>query len=364
MISIFCLRCSQISTSVEGLRCFYCDNDESRTVVNANFNPSVAEPGNVSPGYYVPAADATTQTIEEDFMLLEPTREASTQTTDNDFNLLEQTVGCYGHENCTKKDCTSDEKTSQDFDQVSTAKKNSLPAIPNRNKDDSHNQSYDICNSATVGTLLEAADEPHVASKQGTHLYEQSSTDKHENKPESDGMLIMQGTMEQTENVNNIGKLDFAGSILFQLEYPTLNYSQDNSIIVEDEQEKGNIPPVYSSLCRRNPSISKRFQENLVTTTTVAEQKAQTSYNIPKKCGKCRRWFIEDSTFYGHMENNCDPNPFKCDKCDAKFRLKYILKQHQKVHTGEKPFKCSQCDYSTTRVWNLNLHLKKKHTKK
>ncbi|GBO17850.1 hypothetical protein AVEN_91736-1 [Araneus ventricosus] len=178
MISIFCLRCSQISTSVEGLRCFHCDNDESRTAVTENIHPPVPEPGNVSPGYYVPAADASTQTIEEDFMLLEPTRGASTQTTDNDLNLLAQIVGCHGHENCIIKDCCSNGKTSQDFGQVATAKKNPLPANPNRNQDDSDNKSYDIDKSAMVGTLLEAADEPHLASQRRTYLNEQSSIDE------------------------------------------------------------------------------------------------------------------------------------------------------------------------------------------
>ncbi|GBN99993.1 hypothetical protein AVEN_196873-1 [Araneus ventricosus] len=357
MISIFCLRCSQISTSVEGLRCFYCDNDESRTAITANIHPPVPEPGNVSPGYYVPAADASTQTVEEDFMLLEPTREASTQTTDNDFNLLAQIVGCHGHENCIIKDCCSNGKTSQDFDQVDTAKKNPLPANPNRNKNDSHNQSFDMFNSGMVGTLLEAVDEPHLASKQLTYFYEQSSTEEYENKPEFDGMLRMQGTMEPTEYVNNVGKLDFAGSILFHFENPTLNYLSDSSVNVEG-QEKDNIPPVLSSLCQRNP------QENLVTANTVAEENARTSYGTSKKnCGKCRRYFFKESTFYAHMQNNCDPNPFKCDKCVAKFPFKYNLSQHQLVHTGEKPFKCSQCDYATAWVWNLNKHMKK-HTKK
>ncbi|GBO17852.1 hypothetical protein AVEN_91738-1 [Araneus ventricosus] len=149
MISIFCLRCSQISTSVEGLRCFYCDNDESRTVVNANFRTSVPEPGIVSSGYYVPAADASTQMAEEDFILFEPTREASTQTTDNDFNILAQIVGRHEHENCTKRDCSSQGKTFQDFNQDFTAKENRLPSNPNRNRGDFHDQSYDIFNSAT-----------------------------------------------------------------------------------------------------------------------------------------------------------------------------------------------------------------------
>ncbi|GBN30772.1 hypothetical protein AVEN_158641-1 [Araneus ventricosus] len=364
MISIFCLRCSQISTSVEGLRCFHCDNNESRTAITANFHPPVPEPGNVSPGYYVPAADASTQTAEEDFMLHEPTRGASTQTTDNDFNLLVQTVGCHGHEICTKKDCSSHGNTPQDFDQVSTAKKNPLPANPNRNKDDFHNQYYDIGNSATVGTLLEPADGRHVASQQRTtYLYEQSSVVEYENKPKSDGMLRMQGTMEQTEYVNKVGKLDFSGLILFQFENPRLKYLPDSYVNVEG-QEKGNNPPVVSSLCQRNPSTSELFQENLVKARTVAEQKARTSYDMSKKkCGKCRRWFRKESTFHAHMQNNCDPNAFKCDKCDAKFPLKCTLTQHQMVHTGEKPFKCSQCDYATAWPHDLNKHLKK-HTKK
>ncbi|GBN30763.1 hypothetical protein AVEN_158634-1, partial [Araneus ventricosus] len=317
MISIFCLRCSQISTSVEGLRCFYCDNNESRTVITANIHPPVPEPGNVSPGYYVPAADASTQTVEEDFMLLEPTREASTQTTDNDFNLLAEIVGCHGHENCTKKDCCSHGKTSQEFDQDSTAKKNPLPANPNRNRDAFHNKSYDILNSAIVGTLLEAADEPHLASQRRTY-HEQSSIDENENKPESDGVLRRQRTIEPIEYANTVGKLDFAGSNLFQLEYSTLDYLPDRSVNVEG-QEKDNIPPVVYSLRQRNPSISKRFQENLVMGKTIAEQNSQTSYKSKKMCGKCKRYFLKESTFYAHMQNNCDPNPFKCDKCDAKF---------------------------------------------
>ncbi|GBN62725.1 hypothetical protein AVEN_271298-1 [Araneus ventricosus] len=363
MISILCFRCSQISTSVEGLRCFYCDNDESRTVITENFHPPVPEPGNVSPGYYVPAADASTQTVEEDFGLLEPTREASTQAIDTDFNLLEQTVGYHGHENCTKKDCTSHEKTSQDFDQASTAKKNRLPANPNRNQDVFHNQSYDIFNSATVGTLLEPADEPHVASNQRTYLYEQFPIDEYENNPESDGVLRRQGTTEPTEYLNNVFKLDFAGSILFQLENPTLNNIPNSYVNVEDGQEKFNIPPVFTSLCRRNLFMSKRFQENLVTPKTIAKQKAQTSYDIPKKCGKCRRWFVKESLFDAHMQNNCDPKPFKCDKCDSKFRLKYGLTNHQQVHTGLKPFKCNQCDYASARAEDVDKHLKR-HTKK
>ncbi|GBN62723.1 hypothetical protein AVEN_271296-1 [Araneus ventricosus] len=363
MISIFCLRCSQISTSVEGLRCFYCDNYESRTAITANIHPPVPEPGNVSPGYYVPAADASTQTVEEDFILLEPTGEASTQTTDNDFYLLAETVGRHGHENCTKKDCSSHEETSQDFDQVSTAKKNRLPANPNRNKDSFHNKSYDIGNSAMVGTLLEPADEPQISSQQRACLYEQSSVVEYENNPESDGVLIRWGTTKPTEYVNKVGKLDFAGSILFQFENPMLNYVLDSSVNVEG-QEKGNIPSVVSSLCQRNPSISKRFQENLVTAKRVAQQKSRTCYGTSRKmCGKCGRYFLKESTFYAHMQNNCDPNPFKCDKCDLKFCFESRLTQHQLLHTGEKPFKCSQCEFASARAWDLNKHLKK-HTKK
>ncbi|CAL1279509.1 unnamed protein product [Larinioides sclopetarius] len=48
-------------------------------------------PRSESPGYYVPAADASTQTTDEDFIFLEPTRDASTQTTDEDFIFLEPT---------------------------------------------------------------------------------------------------------------------------------------------------------------------------------------------------------------------------------------------------------------------------------
>ncbi|GBN30769.1 hypothetical protein AVEN_158638-1 [Araneus ventricosus] len=292
-------------------------------------------------------------------MLLEPTREASTQTTDIDFKLLALTVGCHGHENCTKKDCNSHEKTSQDFDQVSTARKNRLPANPNKNQNAFHNQSYDIGNSAMVGTLLEPGDETHVASQQRTYLYEQSSIDEYENKPESDGMLRMQRTMQPTEYVNKVGKLDFAGSILFQFDNPTLNYLPDSSVNVEG-QEKGNHPPVVSSLCQRNPSTCKLFQENLVTAKRVAEQKVRTSYDMSKKkCWKCRRWFRKESTFYAHMQNNCDPNPYKCDKCVAKFPVNSLLMQHQPVHTGEKPFKCSQFDYATAWPYDLDTHLKK-----
>ncbi|GBN28065.1 hypothetical protein AVEN_268674-1, partial [Araneus ventricosus] len=269
--------------------------------------------------------------------------------------LLAETVGCHGHENCTKKDCTSHEETSQDFDQVSTEKKNRLPANPNRNKDDSHNKSYDIFNSAIVGTLLEAADEPHLASQRRTY-HEQSSIDENENKPESDGVLRRQRTIEPIGYANKVGKLDFAGSNLFQLEYSTLNYLADSSVNVEG-QEKGNNPPVLSSLCQRNP------QENLVTAKTVAEENARTSYDMSKKCGKCRRWFLKESTFYAHIQNNCDPNPFKCDKCDAKFPFKSSLMKHQPVHTGETPFRCSQCDYASTWPFNLDTHMKK-HTKK
>ncbi|GBN30762.1 hypothetical protein AVEN_158633-1 [Araneus ventricosus] len=61
----------KISTTVEILRCFHCDNDEDKRVAVAeNFHPPVLEPGNMSPGYYVPAAYAGTQTFDEDFMLL------------------------------------------------------------------------------------------------------------------------------------------------------------------------------------------------------------------------------------------------------------------------------------------------------
>ncbi|GBN30765.1 hypothetical protein AVEN_158635-1 [Araneus ventricosus] len=362
MISILCFRCSQISISFEGLSCFYCDNDQSRAVIDTNFLPPVPETGNVSPSNYVLAADASTQTVKEDIMLLEPSREASTQTTDTDFNIPAQIVGRNGHENCTKKDCTSHEKTSQDFYQVSTAKKNPLPANPNRNEDDFHNQSYDIFNRAMVGNLIAAADEPYVASKQRTYIYEESSIDEYENKLESDGVLRRQGTTETTDYVNNVGKLDFAGSNLFQLENKTMNYLPVSSFYVEGE-EKGNNPPVVSSFCRRNPSISKFPNENLVTTKTVAEQNSQTSYNIAKKCGKCRRWFNKEWSFYAHMQNNCDPNPFKCDKCDAKFPSKTKLMTHQPVHTGVKPFKCSQCDYASAWPCNLNKHLRK-HTKR
>ncbi|GBN62720.1 hypothetical protein AVEN_271293-1 [Araneus ventricosus] len=330
MISIFCLRCSQISTSVEGLRCFYCDNDESRTAITASIHLLVPEPGNVSPGYYVPAADAT--------------------------------VGCHGHENCTKNDCTSHEETSQDFDQVSTAKKNRLPANPNRNQDDSHNKSYEIGTSATIGTFLEPADERHVASQQHTYLYEQSSVAEYENKPESDGVLRRQGTIEPIEYANAVGKLDFAGSILFQFENPMLNYLPDSSVSVEGD-EKDNIPSVVSSLCQRNP-ISKRFQENLVTAKTVAQKNSQSCYGMSRKmCGKCGRYFLKESTFYAHMQNNCDPNAFKCVKCDEKFPFECLLVRHMPVHTGEKPFKCRQCDYASAWPHDLDTHLKK-HTKK
>ncbi|GBN30761.1 hypothetical protein AVEN_158632-1 [Araneus ventricosus] len=331
MISIFCLRCSQISTSVEGLRCFYCDNDESRTAITANIHLLVPEPGNVSPGYYVPAADASTQTAEEDFMLLEPTRESSTQTTDNNFHLLAQAVGLHGHENCTKNVCTLHEETSQDFDQVSTAKKNRLPANPNRNQDDSHNKSYEI-----------------VA--------------EYENKAKSDGVLRRQGTIEQIEYANAVGKLDFTGSILFQFENPMLNYLPDSSVNVEID-EKDNIPSVVSSLCQRNP-IRKRVQENLFTAKTVAQKNSQTCYGMSRKtCEKCGRYFLKESTFYAHMQNNCDPNSFKCVKCEEKFPFECLLVWHMPVHTGEKPFKCSQCDYASAWPHDLNTHLKK-HTKK
>ncbi|GBO38418.1 hypothetical protein AVEN_174864-1 [Araneus ventricosus] len=103
MISLFCFSCSQISTSVEGLRFFYCYNDESRTVVNANFHLPVSEPESVSPAYYVPAADSGTQTFDEDIRLLEPSREACTQTTDIDFKFLKEIFESHTHENGTKK---------------------------------------------------------------------------------------------------------------------------------------------------------------------------------------------------------------------------------------------------------------------
>ncbi|GBO17853.1 hypothetical protein AVEN_91739-1 [Araneus ventricosus] len=117
--------------------------------------------------------------------------------------------------------------------------------------------------------------------------------------------------MEPTEYVNNVGKLDFAGSILFHFENSTLNYLPDSSVNVEG-QEKGNIPSVVSSLCQRNTCTSKCFQENLVTAKTVAEENARTSYGMTKKnCGKCRRSIFKESTFYAHMQNNCDTNPLK-----------------------------------------------------
>ncbi|GBN30773.1 hypothetical protein AVEN_158642-1 [Araneus ventricosus] len=129
MISLFCFLCSQISTFVEGLRCFHCDNDDDRRVALAeSFHPLVSEPGSVIPAYYVPAADLGAQTFDEDFMLLQPSREASTQTTGKDFNFLKEIFECHTHENGMKKYCFSQGKTLQDFNQDSAANQNLLSA--------------------------------------------------------------------------------------------------------------------------------------------------------------------------------------------------------------------------------------------
>ncbi|GBN16637.1 hypothetical protein AVEN_146344-1, partial [Araneus ventricosus] len=115
------------------------------------------EHGSVSPAYYVPSADSGTQTFDEDFMLLEPSREACTQITDNDFKFLKEIFECHTHENGTKKGCFPPRKNIAGV-QPGFHRKSELSFCVSSTNEDFYNLSYDKCNSATIETLLEAID--------------------------------------------------------------------------------------------------------------------------------------------------------------------------------------------------------------
>ena len=53
-----------------------------------------------------------------------------------------------------------------------------------------------------------------------------------------------------------------------------------------------------------------------------------------------------------------------CTVCGRTFtgsKRRYLLNRHYMTHTGERPFHCTYCDYSSSRKYNLKLHILSYH---
>ncbi|XP_066964667.1 protein tramtrack, beta isoform-like isoform X13 [Macrobrachium rosenbergii] len=53
-----------------------------------------------------------------------------------------------------------------------------------------------------------------------------------------------------------------------------------------------------------------------------------------------------------------------CGKTFHGFNRKFLLKRHMITHTGEKPFQCPHCPHRANLKPNLDVHIKRKHTRR
>ena len=88
---------------------------------------------------------------------------------------------------------------------------------------------------------------------------------------------------------------------------------------------------------------------------TVSEPK------IPEKnnnliCNVCSASFKTEFLVQRHM-NVMHNDAIKCDKCSSEFADKYTMKLHMKSCL----WKCNQCPFNTSRRYEINNHMKKKH---
>jgi len=373
-------------------------------MVDTQFLPPRSE----SPGYYVPAADASTQTTDEDFIFLEPTRDASTQTTDEDFILLKPTRDA------------STQTTEGDFEllaQIQSGINTSIVTSESsvdtsetvfsgfheykNNFDEVENEVDDISSSIRASTDFDMASGSRnqvefsefymqPAFPENVLDYSRQST-QHDNNNTVyiHGNYIVDyptvhmgcrtinkdvcGIIEATRNKNvdsfnpqgpeprNVAvescmPLAFLENIAHYSRQAKQHESNKNIFIQSTHTVDFSAVPhqsnhSYRQYTEENGSRNASAQRKQLTKSSVL-----TSSKKYFTCEKCEMRFTKEFVFNTHVLNNC----FKCSHCGKEFPSERLFRNHFRIER-EKSFKCSMCDYATCWKNDLKRHFNAIH---